>query len=72
LLKTQNFPLISNPLKKFEKNLQKNVIGKNVTEICTFSTFTNVRQTCFAYNFFAFFLSRGLGRAVCSYKETVA
>ncbi len=28
------------------------VISKNVTEICTFSTFTHIRQTCFAYNFF--------------------
>jgi hypothetical protein len=31
---------------------QKNVISKNVTKICTFSTFTHVRQTCFANNFF--------------------
>ncbi len=52
----QNFTLISNPLKKFLKNVQKKVISKNVTEICTFSTFTHVRQTCFTYNFFiAFF-----------------
>jgi hypothetical protein len=35
---------------------QKNVIRKNVTEICTFFTFTHVRQTCFAYNFFGAFL----------------
>ncbi len=36
---------------------QKKVISKNVTEICIFFTFTHVRQTCFAYNFFgAFFL----------------
>ncbi len=34
---------------------QKKVISKNVTEICTFSTFTHVRQTCFAYNFITFF-----------------
>ncbi len=32
-------------------NLKK-VISKNVTEICTFFTFTHVRQTCFACNFF--------------------
>ncbi len=50
--KTQNFTLISNPLKKFWKNLQKKVISKNETEKCTFFTFTHVRQTCFAYNFF--------------------
>jgi hypothetical protein len=50
--KTQNFMLISNPFKKFFKNVPKKVISKNVTKICTFSTFTHVRQTCFAYNFF--------------------
>ncbi len=44
--KTQNFTLISNPLKKFRKNAPKKIISKNVTEI------THVRQTCFAYNFF--------------------
>ncbi len=42
--KTQNFTLISNPLKKLKKCTQKKVISKNVT-------FTHVRQTCFAYNF---------------------
>ncbi len=47
--------LISNPLQKFKKILPKQVIIKNVTEICTFSTFTHVRQTCFAYNFFGAF-----------------
>jgi hypothetical protein len=26
-------------------------MSKNVTEKCTFFTFTHVRQTCFAYNF---------------------
>ncbi len=26
-----------------------------MTEICTFSTFTHVRQTCFSYNFFGAF-----------------
>jgi hypothetical protein len=31
---------------------QKKVISKNMTEICNFFTFTHVRQTCFAYNFF--------------------
>jgi hypothetical protein len=30
----------------------KKVISKNMTEICTFFTFTHVRQTCLAYNFF--------------------
>jgi len=35
-----------------EKMYQKKVISKNVTEKCTFFTFTYVRQTCFAYNFF--------------------
>jgi hypothetical protein len=31
---------------------KKKVISKTVTEKCTFFTFTDVRQTCFAYNFF--------------------
>jgi hypothetical protein len=35
-----------------EKMYQKKVISKNVTEKCPFFTFTHVRQTCFAYNFF--------------------
>jgi hypothetical protein len=30
---------------------KKKVISKNVTEKCTFFTFTHVHQTCFAYNF---------------------
>jgi hypothetical protein len=37
----------------------KKVISKNVTEICNFLTFTHVRQTCFACNFFwCIFLQR--------------
>ncbi len=31
---------------------QKKVSSKNVTEKCPVLTFTHVRQTCFAYNFF--------------------
>jgi hypothetical protein len=42
----QNFTLISNPLKKFLKNVPKKGISKNVTEICTISTFTHLCQTC--------------------------
>ncbi len=38
--------------KSFEKMYKKKVISKNVTEKCTFFTFTHVRQTCFAYNFY--------------------
>ncbi len=38
--------------KRFEKMYQHKVSSKNVTEKCTFFTFTHVRQTCFAYNFF--------------------
>ncbi len=49
--KTKNFTLTSNPFQRFLKNVQKKVISKNVMKICTFSTFTHVRQTCFAYNF---------------------
>jgi hypothetical protein len=41
--------------KSFKKIYKKKVINKNVMEICTFSTFTHVRQTCFAYNFFGAF-----------------
>ncbi len=43
---------ISNPLKKFWKNAPKKVNSKNVTEICTFFTFTHVGQICFADNSF--------------------
>jgi hypothetical protein len=43
---------ISNPLIKFQKMYQKKLSAKNVKEIRTFSTFTHVRQTCFANNFF--------------------
>ncbi len=39
-------------VEKVEKNLPKNVSSKKMTEICTFPLLTNVRQTCFAYNFF--------------------
>ncbi len=44
-------------IKKVSKNAEfhadfKKVISKNVMQICTFSTFTHFRQTCFAYNFF--------------------
>ena len=55
--KMQNFMLISNPLKKFWKMHTQKVISKNVTEICTFFTFTYVRQTCFACNFFCAFFT---------------
>ncbi len=34
------------------KNVPKKVISRIGTKICTFSTFTHVRQTCFACNFF--------------------
>ncbi len=39
---------------KVFKNVPKKAISKNVMKICTFSTFTHVRQTCFAYNLFLF------------------
>ncbi len=39
-------------VEKVLKNVPKKVISKNVTEKCTFYTFTHVRQTCFASNFF--------------------
>ncbi len=34
-------------VEKVLKKCTKKVISKNVTEICTFFTFTHVRQTCF-------------------------
>ncbi len=37
--------------KKIYKNAPKNVLSKNVIEICTFLTFTHVRQTCFFLTF---------------------
>ncbi len=39
-------------VKKVLKKCTKKVISKNVTEKCTFFTFTHVRQTCFAYTYF--------------------
>jgi hypothetical protein len=39
-------------VEKVLKKCTKKVISKNVTEKGTFFTFTHVRQTCFAYNFF--------------------
>ncbi len=36
-----DFQFVEKVLKMYKK-----VISKNVTEICTFSTFTHVRQTC--------------------------
>ncbi len=39
-------------IEKVLKKCTQKIISKNVTEICTFFTFTPVRQTCFAYNFF--------------------
>ncbi len=42
--------------KSFKNIYQQKAICKNMTAVCTFSTFSHVRQTCFAYNFFyAFF-----------------
>ncbi len=32
---------------------RKKAISKNVTEICTFASFTHVRQTCYDYLFFS-------------------
>ncbi len=34
---------------KSKKTVPKKVISKNAMEICTFSAFTHVRQTCFAF-----------------------
>jgi hypothetical protein len=48
----RNFTLILNPLKKFYKIVPKKVFSKNVTEICTFSTVTHVRQPFFLLKLF--------------------
>jgi hypothetical protein len=42
-------------VEKVFKKFTKKVLSKTLTEICTFSTFTHVGQTCFAYNFFVHF-----------------
>ncbi len=55
--KPQSFTLISNLWKSFKKMHPKKVINKNVIEICTFFTFAQVRQTCFADNFFVHFFT---------------
>jgi hypothetical protein len=39
-------------VKKVVKKCTKKVICKNLMEICIYSIFTHVRQTCFAYKFF--------------------
>jgi hypothetical protein len=44
-----DFESVKKGLKKMH---QIKVISKNMTKICTFFTFTHVRQTCFAYKFF--------------------
>ncbi len=54
--KTQNFTLISNPFKKFWNNAPKKIILANDGNM-HFFTFTHVRQTCFAYNFFGAFFN---------------
>jgi hypothetical protein len=52
---------------------QNKVISKNFTEICTFYTFTLVRQTCFAYNFLGviflnFFYGFEMSMKLCVFK----
>ncbi len=51
-IKNEEYHFDFKSVEKFVKNLQKKVISKTVTEICTFSTFTHVRRTCFDYNFY--------------------
>jgi hypothetical protein len=50
--KTQNFHADFESVEKVLKKCTKKVISKNIRGICTIFTFTNVRQTCFAYNLF--------------------
>jgi hypothetical protein len=51
-IKNTEFHADFKSVNKVSKNVPKKVISKNVKELRTFSTFTHVRQTCFAYNFF--------------------
>jgi hypothetical protein len=56
--KTQNFSLIlKKSVEKVLKTFTKKVISKNVMKLCTFSIFTNVRQTCLLITFFCIFLN---------------
>ncbi len=48
----QNFTPILIPLKILTKMYKQKVISKIVRKMCTFSTFTHVCQSCFAYNLF--------------------
>jgi hypothetical protein len=48
-------------VEKVLKNAPKQVISKNMKEICTIFTFTQVRQTCFAYKFFLMHLKKFYG-----------
>ncbi len=47
-IKNAKFHTDLESVKKVVKKCTKNVISKNVTEICTIFTFTPVCQTCFA------------------------
>jgi hypothetical protein len=49
--KTQNFMLVSKPLKKLQKSDTQKVIDKNVMEKCTFPTFSHVHQIGFLITF---------------------
>ncbi len=58
-------------VEKVLKKCTKKVISKNVTEICTFFTFTRVRQTCFAITFFGAFFNNFFNRFNISVKFCV-
>jgi hypothetical protein len=51
-IKNAEFHADFESVEKVLKKCTKKVISKNVTEICPFFTFTHVRQTFFADNFF--------------------
>jgi hypothetical protein len=69
-IKNAEFHAIWNPLKSFEKMHTKKLLA-NMTEICTFFTFTHVRQTCFAYNFLCAFFKNFFNRFEISMKFCV-
>jgi hypothetical protein len=48
----QNFPLISNPLKKFLKNSPQKSYEQKPDRNMHFFTDSHVHRSCFAYNLF--------------------
>jgi hypothetical protein len=56
-IKNAEFHADFESVEKVLKKCNNKKVNKNVTEICTFFSFTHVRQTSFAYNFFGAFFN---------------